>query len=109
MEGDVVRESLWRRFCGSLRRFFLGLPRNTSATEVELMKTVQRLNSTVADRDRRILDLRTEVEELKSTVKIRDHQVELLADVVARDRTRVQSETAVFARQVGEVLNPPRQ
>jgi hypothetical protein len=46
--------------------------------------------------------LETELAKLRSLNRVQQAELDSLAGVVARDRARVQAETAVFARQTAE-------
>lgn len=49
-----------------------------------------------------VVELQTQLNEERSKVRIRDLEIDLLADVIARDRERVAAETAEFARRAAE-------
>lgn len=50
----------------------------------------------------RIAELESEVDALKRTLAVRDVEIQQLAALTARDRARVEAESAAFVRQRAE-------
>lgn len=76
-----------------------------SATE-PLEAEIGRLARVVAERDAALLDVKTELKIAQSTIKVQEAEIKLLTDVIARDRTRVQAETAHAAQQIAAATVP---
>lgn len=53
-------------------------------------------------RDRRILDLESQLDAKDRVIAVQQAEIESLAAVIARDRARIQAEGAAYARQQAE-------
>jgi chromosome segregation ATPase len=95
-ESAIAR--LWHR----VRQALSAHARTLTPTEHRLEGEVAALRDTLAERDREILALRAENDALASRLKIAHLEVEGLAEVIARDRKRVEAETARYARDIAD-------
>lgn len=83
MESASIHEpGIFGRFC----RWLAGYSREESTREAELRLTL-------ADREKAIADLREDKAALESALRVRELECRMMADVVERDRRRVQAET----------------
>ncbi len=101
-ETITVREGFARRWWRAISSPFRSGVRPATALEVEQAAVIGRLLRNLADREEEISRLNTSRRILQADVEVSAHEKELLADVIARDRKRVQAEAARFARDQAE-------
>ena len=100
MDDGAVRETATRRWLHAALGAFSARRRAMTDLEWTQQSEVRRLRALLEERDARIRDLRAELEDKNASIQIRNNQIAQLADVIARDRARVQAETAAYARQI---------
>src|SRR5687768_7904291 len=103
---SVIESTAWQRLKVRVRRLFSARYRAATSLELSLQTNVSRLRMVLEDRESTIRDLRFQLEEERSRLKVRETEIAELAEVIARDRMRIQAETAIYARQVAEAKKP---
>lgn len=85
---DIIKQAKVREpgWWGRCWRWLVGYTRDESVRESELRLAL-------SDREQTIATLREEKAALESALRVRELECRLLADVIERDRRRVQAET----------------
>lgn len=73
-----------------------------------LERELRRANELLREKDVELDNVRTDLRVAQSTIKVQEAEIRLLTDVLARDRTRVQAETAIAAQQIAAATAPPK-
>lgn len=73
-----------------------------------LEREVRRLSELLREKDVELDNVKTDLRVANSTIKVQEAEIRLLTDVIARDRTRVQAETAVAAQQIAAATAPQK-
>jgi hypothetical protein len=103
---DDTTETWWTRLKASLRGTLRPSSRGLTDLEYRLRNERDDLRTDVARLNLELEDLRTENRLLASSLRVAQDEVAKLAEVVVRDRLRVQAETAAFAAKVADVDRP---
>lgn len=98
----LTSESAWARLWQRIKHGLSTHSRPLSPTEARLENEAGALRLLLAEREREILSLRVENDTLASRLKIAHIEVEGLAEVITRDRKRVEAETARLAREIAD-------
>lgn len=73
-----------------------------------LERELRRATELLREKDAELDNVRTDLRVAQSTIKVQEAEIRLLTDVLARDRTRVQAETAIAAQQIAAATAPPK-
>lgn len=90
---EVVRETFFFRLWSRISRQFRSSVRELTPLEIDLQEQVYRLKS-----ENRTLE--TENRMQKSEIAVLRNELKLMTEVHARDRKRVEAETAAYASQI---------
>jgi hypothetical protein len=111
----MVGESWWQRMRHATTRPFRLRYRQATACELDLLaererlrSEIDRLNAVISDRDQVATNLRTELSEKDSTIKIQGGEIEKLMLVCQRDRVRIEAELASEAARIAVAAPGPR-
>ena len=99
VNGATVRTSWRSRAWHAFRGWFRAELRAMTPAEADLLRENELLRERLERAEDRILDFQREVRILQDSVTIRDQSIEQLTEVIARDRKRVEAETAIAARK----------
>ena len=87
--GFIAR--LWHRLFG----WFRAERRAMTIVEYGQAEQLHQKDQEIARLQTQVRELKTEIEIHLATIRIREHEMQLLADVTARDRARIQAEESV--------------
>jgi hypothetical protein len=76
--------------------------------EFRAEREMRRLAELLREKEVELENVRTDLRVANSTIKVQEAEIRLLSDVLARDRTRVQAETAVAAQQIAAATAPTK-
>jgi hypothetical protein len=94
----VPKVRWWRRAWHRLKSTLAGKTADPLTAREELMQVeIGRLRMDLLNRELEIFRLKTEIEQHKSEILIRNKQLELMTDVHELDRARVQADMAVYS------------
>jgi len=73
-----------------------------------LEREVRRASELLREKEAELENVKTDLRVAQSTIKVQEAEIRLLTDVLARDRTRVQAETAIAAQQIASATAPQK-
>jgi hypothetical protein len=106
MAGEMVSEGWADRVVGSIRRTVLRRGRGMTDLEYALTSEVADLRLELSRAMADLAESKTHNAVLESSLRVANMEVLKLAEVVERDRRRVEAETAGYARKIADSQNP---
>lgn len=98
--GDYVTEGWIARFTNRVRNFFRNHERQCTELEHTLQRQVASLNDLVDDLQAKLGQVTQECNAINSRAVIMQQEIDGLIGVIARDRKRVEAETAIAATKI---------